>query len=114
MYSQASGFAVALVSMKLNPPSVALAGGLAGVQIRRQRAAPFVGRSRLAEQGRIWCLLPRFPSTFRRYTPRHRIPPASMKPEAITRGGDPRSMVPVWLAGAEVAAGFCTSAAGLA
>ncbi len=34
-------------------------------------------------------------------------------PEAITGGGDPRSMVPVRLAGAEVTEGFCTKLAGL-
>ena len=33
----------------------------------------------------------------------------SLPPESITGGGDPRSMVPVRLAGAEVSAGFLIS-----
>ena len=39
--------------------------------------------------------------------------PPTFRPEATTGGGDPRSMVPVRLAGAEVSEGFCTKLAGL-
>ncbi len=41
----------------------------------------------------------------------HKNYQASIKPEPITGGGDPRSMVPVRRAGAEVSESLCTSAA---
>jgi hypothetical protein len=38
---------------------------------------------------------------------------SNFAPRVDSRRGDPRSMVPVRLAGAEVTEGFCTTAAGL-